>query len=51
MTMVPVAWKLSLIEERRQTTVVCFEEKITETKATTMKKLLGSIPGEDGFCS
>jgi hypothetical protein len=31
--------------------VVCFEEKMTETKVTTPKNCLGSITGEDSFCS
>jgi hypothetical protein len=49
--MVSVSRKLSTIEERRQDQVVCFGEGNTGTKATTPKRVLGSSPDEDGFCS
>jgi hypothetical protein len=47
---VPVARKLSTIEERCQEKIVCFGDEITGTKVTNPKTVLGSSLGEDvGF--
>jgi hypothetical protein len=40
-----------MLEEGAKTILVCFEEEISETTATTPKTVLGLIPGECGFCS
>jgi hypothetical protein len=40
-----------MIEERRQSKILCFSEEITGAKATTPKTVLGSSPDKDGSSS
>jgi hypothetical protein len=49
--MVPVARKISTIEERRQDQSCLFRRGDHRNKGHNTEKLLGSSPGEFGFCS